>query len=35
MAPRIVNLGNRWRWVVSFTSWCSLDGWAPELVWVR
>jgi hypothetical protein len=40
IAPRIRNLGNRWRWVVSFTPWPLYPqgkggGWAPEPFWTR
>jgi len=42
-APRILNLGTRWRWVVSFTSlllypWGPREyeaEWTPKPVWMR
>jgi len=38
-APRILKLGTRWRWLVSFspqdprTHWIERAGWAPEPIY--
>jgi hypothetical protein len=35
IAPHILTLGTRWRWVVSFVPAGQEAGWAPDTVWTR
>jgi len=35
IAPRILDIGTRLRWMVSFTPRPPRGWWAPEMVWTR